>query len=136
MSNQARVSAVLDSVTRPARSVNWPTVSGKPLYPSDLFNQNVFTFATLSQTLPKAVYARFIEQIKVLISFFIISYFIRVISHWINLLLMLLLMLFVFGLKTSTYPYFIHLIYLEVLRISLIGFNLKLVRLLKNMIVS
>ncbi len=66
MSQQARLQSVLDSVSRPGRSCEWPKASdGKNAYISDIFGTNVFTLKKLQQTLPKTVYARFIQQIKV-----------------------------------------------------------------------
>jgi hypothetical protein len=63
---QARIQSVIDSVTRPARSCEWPKASdGKNAYISEIFGNNVFTLKKLQQTLPKTVYARFIQQIKV-----------------------------------------------------------------------
>jgi glutamine synthetase len=67
MSSQARVTAVLDSVARPARTCEWPkTTDGKNAYISDIYGTNVFTLKKLQQTLPKTVYARFVQQIKVI----------------------------------------------------------------------
>jgi glutamine synthetase len=65
MTQEARITAINDSVTRPARSVEWPKTGQRHSYPSEIFGQNVFTLKTLQQTLPKTVYARFIQQIKV-----------------------------------------------------------------------
>jgi glutamine synthetase len=47
-----------------ARQINWPTVNGRLQSISELFNEDVFTLATLSKTMPKPIYGRFIQQIK------------------------------------------------------------------------
>ncbi|KAI8929747.1 glutamine synthetase type III N terminal-domain-containing protein [Entophlyctis helioformis] len=64
MSHQARINAVVDSVVRPGRTVEWPKTGSRPAYVSEIFGQNVFTLKTLQQTLPKPVYVRFLQQIK------------------------------------------------------------------------
>ncbi|KAJ3152001.1 hypothetical protein HDU89_001648 [Geranomyces variabilis] len=64
MSQSARISAVLDGVQRPGRTVEWPQKGNRPAYISEIYGQNVFDLKGLQQTLPKPVYARFIQQIK------------------------------------------------------------------------
>ncbi|RKO87926.1 hypothetical protein BDK51DRAFT_39028 [Blyttiomyces helicus] len=65
MSQAARIAALQDTTARPGRTVEWPQENGKPVYVSKTFGVNVFSLKTLSETLPKSVYARFIQQIKV-----------------------------------------------------------------------
>ena len=62
--HQLRNQAVLDSL-RSSRQVQWPQADGKPKYISEIYGCNVFGLKTLQQTLPKTVYSRFIQQIKV-----------------------------------------------------------------------
>ncbi|KNC97555.1 uncharacterized protein SPPG_07029 [Spizellomyces punctatus DAOM BR117] len=64
MSQQARINAVQDTVQRPGRSVDWPQTGNRPAYVSEIYGTNVFSLKNLQQTLPKPVYARFIQQIK------------------------------------------------------------------------
>jgi glutamine synthetase len=61
-----RNSTIQSSVSRPARSVEWPTKEGRPAHVSEIFGENVFSFQMMQKTLPKPVYKSFIEQIKVL----------------------------------------------------------------------
>lgn len=63
---QARISAVLDQVVRPARSSNYPVdpVTNKPLYVSDIFAQNVFSLKAMQKCLPKPVFSDFLKQIR------------------------------------------------------------------------
>lgn len=62
----ARFNAILDSVNKPGRSIEYPKLpSGRPKYTAEIFGENVFTLKTLQNTLPKPVYAKFIQQIKV-----------------------------------------------------------------------
>jgi glutamine synthetase len=65
MTQEARIGAIAEGVTRGARSVDWPKLGHRSAYPSEVFGTNVFTLKKLEQTLPKPVYARFIQQIKV-----------------------------------------------------------------------
>ena len=66
MSQQARIQAVLDNVVRPGRNVEWPKNSkGDNLYISEIYGSNVFTLKKLQNSIPKPVYARFVQQIKV-----------------------------------------------------------------------
>jgi glutamine synthetase len=51
------------------REVDWPRNLDRHEYPSEIFGRNVFTLKTLQQTLPKPVYALFLEQIKVRAAF-------------------------------------------------------------------
>ncbi|TPX58403.1 glutamine synthetase [Spizellomyces sp. 'palustris'] len=64
MSQQARINAVQDTVQRPGRNVDWPQNGNRPAYVSEIYGTNVFSLKNLQQTLPKPVYARFIQQIK------------------------------------------------------------------------
>ena len=66
MSFEARQRVIAEALTRPTRNVEFPKhASGRPKYPSEIFGENVFTLRTLQFTLPKPVYAKFIQQIKV-----------------------------------------------------------------------
>ena len=65
MTQEARIAAINENVSRPGRAVEWPTTQNRHSYPSEIFGTNVFTLKTLQQTLPKPVYGRFIQQIKV-----------------------------------------------------------------------
>ena len=66
MSQFARISAVNEVVTRPARKADWPkTSSGSNQYISDIYGSYVFTLKKLQATLPKPVYNSFIQQQKV-----------------------------------------------------------------------
>ncbi|KAI9091736.1 glutamine synthetase type III N terminal-domain-containing protein [Phlyctochytrium arcticum] len=64
MSQQARIGAVQESVSRPGRNVEWPQTGNRPAYTSEIFGTNVFSLKNLQTTLPKPVYGRFIQQIK------------------------------------------------------------------------
>lgn len=64
-SQQARITAVREMVHRENRSVIWPTVDNHPAYVSEIFGSHVFNLKTLQKSIPKPVYARFIQQIKV-----------------------------------------------------------------------
>ncbi|KAJ3011939.1 hypothetical protein HKX48_006560 [Thoreauomyces humboldtii] len=64
MSQSARIDAVQDSVLRTGRTVDWPQKGNRPAYISEIYGQNVFDLKGLQSTLPKPVYARFIQQIK------------------------------------------------------------------------
>lgn len=67
MAQHARVQAVLENTSRQARNVAWPLKQdGRHQYISEIYNSQVFTFRKLQEALPKTVYARFIQQIKVL----------------------------------------------------------------------
>ena len=65
MTQNARINAINDTVTRQGRQVEWPMEGHRHAYPSEIFGRNVLTLKTLQETLPKTVYARFIQQIKV-----------------------------------------------------------------------
>ena len=65
MSQTARIDATQTSVSRAGRSVDWPKTGNRLATGSEIFGQNVFTLKTLQSALPKPVYARFIQQIKV-----------------------------------------------------------------------
>lgn len=60
----ARVGAILGSLERPTRSVQWPQVNGRPAYISEIYGENVFTMKKLQMNLPKPVYHKFVQQIK------------------------------------------------------------------------
>ncbi|KAJ3324337.1 hypothetical protein HDV06_000376 [Boothiomyces sp. JEL0866] len=64
MSQTARINTALESVNRPNRVAEWPKTGEKNSYISDIYGTNVFTLKKLQTTLPKSVYARFIEQLK------------------------------------------------------------------------
>ncbi|KAJ3036436.1 hypothetical protein HDV00_002718 [Rhizophlyctis rosea] len=64
MSQSARIDATQTSVSRAGRSVEWPKTGNRLATGSEIYGQNVFTLKTLQSTLPKPVYARFIQQIK------------------------------------------------------------------------
>ena len=62
---QARMSAVLDQVVRPQRSVAYPTeANGTPKHVAHVFGENVFTLSVMQQHLPKPVFADFLKQLK------------------------------------------------------------------------
>lgn len=65
MAQAARIQTVLDSVTRPSRTCPWPQTNGANSYISEIYGSNVFTLNKLQKTLPKTVYARFIQQQQV-----------------------------------------------------------------------
>ncbi len=72
-SKNARVSAVIDSVQRQPRVVEWPKQGSRPAYVSELFGEHVFSLQRLQKTLPKPVYNIFIQQLKVRGFFWLIS---------------------------------------------------------------
>lgn len=86
MTQEARIGAIAEGVTRGARSVDWPKLGHRSAYPSEVFGTNVFTLKKLEQTLPKPVYARFIQQIKVfpccLVCVYAVSACGPVVDHW------------------------------------------------------
>jgi glutamine synthetase len=59
-----RAQTQLESLSRPTRHVEWPKRGGRPAYLSEVFGESVFSLKTLQTTLPKPVYARFIQQIS------------------------------------------------------------------------
>lgn len=65
MTKEARTEALLNSTANAARNVEWPAKNGHPAYISEIYGQNVFTFKTMEQTLPKPIYSRFLQQVKV-----------------------------------------------------------------------
>ncbi|KAI9341035.1 glutamine synthetase type III N terminal-domain-containing protein [Zopfochytrium polystomum] len=69
MAQSARLSAYQETVHRPNRDITWPQVTAsngtiRNKYPSEVFGQDVFGTAALSNSLPKPVYNRFIQQIQ------------------------------------------------------------------------
>lgn len=64
MAQQTRINAVLENISRPGRSVQWPQKDGKPKYISEIYGSNVFGLKRMQDSLPKTVYARFVQQIK------------------------------------------------------------------------
>jgi glutamine synthetase len=65
MSQQARLDVQAANLSRPGRHVEWPTTGHRNAYPSELFGSNVFGLKQLQEALPKPVYAKFLDQIKV-----------------------------------------------------------------------
>lgn len=62
----ARVNALLASVDRQGRSIEFPKdAQGKRLQMSEIYGENVFTLKTMQAYLPKPVYTKFIQQVKV-----------------------------------------------------------------------
>ncbi len=60
---EARLDAMQALVARPGRSLSYPkSASGQPLYPSEIFGQNVFGVKQLSACLPKPIFAEFSKQ--------------------------------------------------------------------------
>ncbi|RKP36022.1 glutamine synthetase type III N terminal-domain-containing protein, partial [Dimargaris cristalligena] len=57
-----RKAALLGAVQRPARTVSFPKVDGKAVYPSELFNEMVFTTKDISKALPKPLFGEFMKQ--------------------------------------------------------------------------
>ncbi|KAJ3075111.1 hypothetical protein HDU98_009180 [Podochytrium sp. JEL0797] len=62
MTQTARVDATQDISARPARNIEWPTVGDRPMYPSEVFGQDVFGRKEMAAALPKPVYQRFCQQ--------------------------------------------------------------------------
>lgn len=61
----SRATAIIDTVNRPTRSVDFPHhLDGTPLYPSEIYGQNVFGMKEMQKALPKSTYASFLRQIK------------------------------------------------------------------------
>ncbi|KAJ1922428.1 hypothetical protein IWQ60_006526, partial [Tieghemiomyces parasiticus] len=61
--SQERKSTLLEAVNRPGRTVPFPrSESGKALYPSEIYNEYVFTTKDISKALPKPVFAEFLKQ--------------------------------------------------------------------------
>jgi glutamine synthetase len=67
MSKAARIQTQVESVNRPSRTCDWPKSSktGNNAYISEIFGSQVFGLSKLQEALPKTVYARFIQQLKV-----------------------------------------------------------------------
>lgn len=64
MSHQARIGSLMGVVHNTPRSVEYPTTQGRPMFPSEIFGQNVFGLKELKKALPKPVYASFIKQLE------------------------------------------------------------------------
>jgi hypothetical protein len=47
------------------RQIDWPTLNGRPAFTSELYGEQVLSLQVLQKSLPKPVYARFIEQVQV-----------------------------------------------------------------------
>ncbi len=74
--SQARIQAVNDVVSRPARKADWPkTRTGANALISDIYNCNVFTLKKLQDALPKPVYNRFLQQQKVRYIIYVFPHF-------------------------------------------------------------
>jgi glutamine synthetase len=62
----ARISALLTAVDRPGRHIEFPKdAQGKHIPVSEFYGANVFTLKTMQTYLPKPVYAKFVQQVKV-----------------------------------------------------------------------
>lgn len=61
-----RTHALQEAVNRSTRHVDWPKKEGQNrlAYVSEIFGESVFSLSTLQKSLPKPVYARFIQQLK------------------------------------------------------------------------
>ncbi|KAJ3095024.1 hypothetical protein HK100_005943 [Physocladia obscura] len=62
--SSARTIAIQENVDRPGRSVDWPTVGDRQLFPSEIFGLDVFDRKTMAATLPKPVFQRFSKQVQ------------------------------------------------------------------------
>ncbi|KAJ3011732.1 UNVERIFIED_CONTAM: hypothetical protein HDU68_001546, partial [Siphonaria sp. JEL0065] len=60
----ARISALQENVERPARSVDWPQIGDRHMYPSEVFGIDVFDRKTMTTALPKPIYQRFCKQVQ------------------------------------------------------------------------
>jgi glutamine synthetase len=61
---EARVSAILDQVTRTQRSVAYPKDDNNQVMLSEVFGQNVFTLKVMQKRLPKPVFTDFLNQLR------------------------------------------------------------------------
>ena len=63
MSYDTRKEAIISSVTRVEREVTYPRKpDGRPLYPSEIFGEQVFTLKDMAKALPKSIFASFLKQ--------------------------------------------------------------------------
>ncbi|KAK9729682.1 hypothetical protein K7432_000088 [Basidiobolus ranarum] len=62
--SQSRTEAIINSVHRPSRKVEYPTINGKGIYPSEFYGQNVLTLKALSKALPKPIFGQFLKQVR------------------------------------------------------------------------
>ncbi|KAH8549179.1 hypothetical protein BGW37DRAFT_503901 [Umbelopsis sp. PMI_123] len=64
MTQEARVSTVVESLTKAPRNITFPQKDGRPQLISEIFGQNVFSFKQMSSRLPKPVYSTFLKQLR------------------------------------------------------------------------
>jgi len=64
MTQEARVSTVVESLTKAPRNIAFPQKDGRPQLISEIFGQNVFSFKEMSTRLPKPVYSTFLKQLR------------------------------------------------------------------------
>ncbi|KAJ2964511.1 hypothetical protein NQZ79_g728 [Umbelopsis isabellina] len=64
MTQEARVSTVVESLTKAPRNIAFPQKDGRPQLISEIFGQNVFSFKQMSTRLPKPVYNTFLRQLR------------------------------------------------------------------------
>ncbi|RHZ60412.1 hypothetical protein Glove_353g11 [Diversispora epigaea] len=64
MEYQARINSIKNSYNRPVREVQIPQKNGGPMYTSEFFGSDVFSFKTLEKRLPKPIYQCFIKQMR------------------------------------------------------------------------
>ncbi|KAI8325748.1 glutamine synthetase/guanido kinase [Martensiomyces pterosporus] len=60
---ELRKNALMSAVSGQKREVQYPRkADGKPLYPSEIYGENVFTLKTMAKALPKPIFASFLKQ--------------------------------------------------------------------------
>ncbi|KAI8979147.1 glutamine synthetase type III N terminal-domain-containing protein [Mycotypha africana] len=64
MVQQVRINTFVESLTMPARNVEFPQKNGQVQPVSEVFGQNVFTRKEMAKMLPKPVYKTFMETLK------------------------------------------------------------------------
>lgn len=63
MAHEARISTVVESLTKAPRYIELPQKNGQVKPVSEVFGQNVFSRNEMSKMLPKPVYKRFIQTL-------------------------------------------------------------------------
>ncbi|ORX61396.1 glutamine synthetase/guanido kinase [Hesseltinella vesiculosa] len=64
MAHAARISSVVDSLTKAPRNIAFPSKDGVPKPSSEIFGENVFSSKVMAKMLPKPVFKNFIKQLK------------------------------------------------------------------------
>ncbi|KAJ1940747.1 hypothetical protein EC988_006945, partial [Linderina pennispora] len=60
---ELRKNALVSAVSGPKREITYPRrADGKPVYPSEMYGESVFTLKTMAKSLPKPIFASFLKQ--------------------------------------------------------------------------